>query len=836
MPRFQLHPGSVAVALVTISAAVAAAAPPAVGHAAAAADQPVEAAPLDIYHDGWIDLNKNGLKDPYEDREVAVESRIDDLLSQMTVEEKTMQMATLYGFPRVLRDELPTKAWDRSLWKDGIGNIDEHANGNTNYGRLIANPENDLPYSRHARAMNDVQRFFIERTRLGIPADMTNEGIRGLLHSHATSFPSQLGVGATWDRDLVKEIGRVTASEARALGYTNIYAPILDLARDPRWGRTCECYSEDPFLVGELGVAMIESMQQTGVASTCKHFAVSCIPSGGRDGGARTDPQATWQDVQTIYLQPFRRAVRDASVMGVMASYNDYGGVPVEASRLFLTDILRDEWGFQGYVVSDSGAVADIHRKHRVAPTYRDAVREAVEAGMNVRTNFTPPDTFVQPLRELIRDGELSMDVIDARVRDVLRVKFRLGLFDFPYVQSPEAADKLVNSAEYRQVADRAAHESIVLLKNEAGLLPLKPGVRKVLVTGPLADNNSAWWDRYGPQHIDYVTPLEGIREKLGSHCEVRYVQGCEVIDEQYPESDVFKEPPSEKVRQGIDEAVTAAKDVDVIIAVLGESDEISREDRSRVSLDLPGYQENLLRALVATDKPVVLVLSSGRPMSIGWAAKHVPAIVEMWFSNQQGGRAIADVLVGDYNPAGRLPVTCPRTVGQIPIAFPSRPAAQAKDGGQLTGPLFPFGHGLSYTSFEYSNLRVEPAVNSQGGAVAIFCDVTNTGDREGDEVAQLYLRDDYSSVITFEKMLRGFERVHLEPHETTTIHFTLTPEHLALYDRDGQWTVEEGTFTVMIGASSVDVRLKGKFEIGQSSTAPHLTISATPADVSEFK
>lgn len=790
----------------------------------------------DIYHDGWIDLNKNGRLDSYEDREVAIGLRVDDLLRQMTLEEKTMQMATLYGFPRVLREELPTQKWDHSLWKDGIGNIDEHANGNTNYGRPTPDPVSDLPHSRHAHTMNEVQRFFIERTRLGIPADMTNEGIRGLLHSRATSFPSQLGVGATWDRDLVKEIGHVTASEARALGYTNLYAPILDLARDPRWGRTCECYSEDPFLAGELGVVMIESMQQAGVASTCKHFAVSCIPSGGRDGAARTDPQATWRDVQTIYLYPFRRAVKDAGAMGMMASYNDYDGVPIEASHLFLTEILRDEWGFQGYVVSDSGAVIDIHRKHRVAPDYREAVREAVEAGMNVRTNFTSPGDFVLPLRDLVHDGELSVDTINARVANVLRVKFRLGLFDFPYVQSPEAADELVNSAEYRQVADRAAHESIVLLKNEADLLPLKPDMRKVLITGPLADNNSAWWDRYGPQHIDYITPLEGIREKLGSHCEIRYVQGCEVIDEKYPESDVFKEPPSEKVRQGIDEAVKAAKDVDVIIAVLGESDEISREDRSRVSLDLPGYQEDLLRALVATGKPVVLVLSSGRPLSVGWAAKHVPTIVEMWFSNEQGGRAIADVLVGDYNPAGRLPVTFPRTVGQIPIAFPSRPGAQAKDGGQLTGPLFPFGHGLSYTSFEYSNLRVEPAVHSPGGSVAISCDVTNTGGREGDDVVQLYLRDDYSSVITFEKMLRGFERVHLEPHETTTIHFNLTPEHLALYDRDGQWTVEEGTFTVMIGASSVDVRLKGKFEIGQSSTAPHLTISTTPPDVSELQ
>jgi beta-glucosidase len=509
--------------------------------------------------------------------------------------------------------------------------------------------------------------------------------------------------------------------------------------------------------------------------------------------------------------------------MGVMAAYNDYGGVPLEANSLFLTKILRDQWGFRGYVVSDSGAVGDIYRKHRVAPTFREAIRLSVEAGLNVQTNFTQPEEYVKPLRQLVSDGELSTATIDSRVRDVLRVKFRLGLFDHPYVDDPDAADHIVDAPEHAKVAARAARESIVLLKNEGGVLPLSVKMKKVLVTGPLAQNKQAWWDRYGPQLIDYVTPLEGIKAKLGPGCEVRFVEGCFVVDERFPESDVYKEPPNEATQQRIDAAVSAAKDVDVIIAVLGESGDISCEDRSRVSLDLPGHQENLLRALQATGKPLVLVLSNGRPLSVSWAVDHVPAIVEMWFSNKDGGHAIADVLFGDYNPAGRLPITIPRTVGQIPIAFPVRPSAQARDGGQTTGPLYPFGHGLSYTSFTYANLRILPTTQTTAGNFEVTCDITNSGNRAGDEVVQLYLRDDYSSVTTFEESLCGFDRIHLDPSETKTLRFTLTPENLALYDQAGNWTVEPGSFSVMVGASSTDIRLRGQCEIiAPPKTASH--------------
>lgn len=786
--------------------------------------------PAPIYHDGWIDLNKNGTKDPYEDSLLDVDRRIDDLLGRMTLEEKTAQMVTLYGFPRVLKDQLPTEAWTKAFWKDGIGNIDEHLNGNTGWKGDLAQPAHSLPYSLHVHAMNEVQRFFIERTRLGVPADFTNEGIRGLLYTKATSFPAQLGVAAAFDRELVHEIGTITGREARALGYTNVYSPILDLARDPRWGRTTETYGEDPYLVSELGLEQVRGIQAQQVVSTLKHFAVYSVPKGGRDGEARTDPQVSWREAQSVFLEPFRRAVREAGALGAMASYNDYDGIPIEGSHQFLTDILRKEYGFKGYVVSDSGAVEFIHLKHRVAPTAADAIRQSVEAGLNIRTDFTKPEIYGEPLRELVRSGKLSMATIDARVRDILRVKLWLGLFDRPYLTDPAAADRIVRAPEHLAAADRAAHESIVLLKSEGGALPLRKDLKRVLVTGPLADDGHGWWSRYGPQKLDYVTVLAGIRQKLGPNADVQYVQGCPVTDERFPESDAFHEPPTEKARAGIAAAVAAAQEVDAIVAVLGETEEISQESASRISLDLPGNQEELLEALHATGKPLILVLSNGRPLSVNWAAKHVPAIVELWFPGELGGAAVADVLFGDYNPSGKLPITFPKSVGQIPYNFPAHPGSQARDGGQVQGALYPFGFGLSYTSYKYDRLAISPTKAVAGTPIEVTCEITNTGTRAGDEVVQLYVRDDYASVVTFDYELRGFARVSLAPGETKPVRFTIAPERLALYDRNGHWTIEPGGFTVMVGGSSQDIRLRGKFVLTNPDGSAPVEIAAEDA------
>ena len=607
----------------------------------------------------------------------------------------------------------------------------------------------------------------------------------------------------------------MTGREAKALGYSNVYSPVLDVSRDPRWGRIIESYGEDPFLVSELGLQQVLGIQEQGVASTLKHYAVYSIPKGGRDGHARTDPHVTWSEVQNIYLAPFKKAVQQGGAMGVMASYNDYDGVPVEASPLFLTTILREQWGFEGYVVSDSAAVEFIHLKHRVAPSPKEAIRRSVEAGLNIRTNFTQPEDYVNPLRKLVKEGQLSEDVIDARVRDILRVKFRLGLFDQPFVADTEQAQKIVRSAANLQISLQASRESIILLKNEGALLPLDANkLDRVLVTGPMADDRRAWWSRYGAQRIEFVTILQGLRNALNGQCEVTYVKGVEAADENWPLSDIYKEPPSEEVQASIEAAVAAAKDVDVIFACMGETDGQCRESYSRISLNLPGYQEELLRALHATGKPVVLILSNGRPLSTQFAVRHIPAIVEMWFPGEDGGEAITDVLLGNYNPAGRLPVTVPQSVGQIPYNFPYKPGSQDQDYGQVEGPLFPFGHGLSYTTFEYGNFVVTSETSVDAPEIKVKVTITNTGSVAGDEVVQLYLRDDYSSVTTYMRRLVGFERINLEVGESRDVEFTLNREHLQFYKTGEEWIVEPGRFTVWVGASSTDIRERATFTV----------------------
>ncbi|HEY4064880.1 MAG TPA: glycoside hydrolase family 3 N-terminal domain-containing protein [Puia sp.] len=772
-----------------------------------------------IYHDGWIDFNKNGVKDVFEDPTQPVERRIENLLGQMTLEEKTCQTATLYGFGRVLKDELPTPGWKNEIWKDGIANIDEHLNGVKN--TPSANTPLSYPFSRHAEAINTVQRWFVESTRMGIPVDFTNEGIHGLNHDRATSLPAPIAIGSTWDKTLVRQAGDIVGREAKALGYTNIYAPILDLARDPRWGRTLECYGEDPFLVAELGKQMTLGIQEEGVASTLKHFAAYSVPKGGRDGSVRTDPHIAPRELYELYLYAFRRVIREAHPMGVMSSYNDWDGVPITGSYYFLTQLLREKFGFDGYVVSDSDAVEYLFTKHHVAASYKDAVRQVMEAGLDVHTNFSPPKTFIEPLRELVKEGSLSMHTLDQRVADVLRVKFRLGLFDQPYVRDPKAADEVLRPGRTTDFVLQMARESLVLLKNDSGLLPLdKNKYHHILVTGPLAKETSYAISRYGPSHLAVTSVWEGLRSYIGSSAAVDYAKGCEVVDSAWPESEIIPTPLDATEQTGIDDAVTRARGSDLIIAVLGEDEKRVGEGLSRTSLDLPGRQEQLLQALRATGKPVVLVLINGQPLTINWANRYIPAILEAWFPNALGGQAIAATLFGDYNPGGKLTVTFPKTTGQIEWNFPYKPgsqpgAPQHKDNRTgVFGPLYPFGYGLSYTSFSYSNLVVTPEQQRTQGEVSVSVDVTNTGSRKGDEVVQLYIKDEVSSVTVYETQLRGFERVSLQPGEKKTVHFTLHPDDLALLDKNNVWLVEPGVFQVLIGSSSEDIRLKKEFTI----------------------
>ncbi|MFL6335812.1 MAG: glycoside hydrolase family 3 N-terminal domain-containing protein [Pyrinomonadaceae bacterium] len=781
-----------------------------------AAHLPAQVKPTgkNIYHEGWTDFNKNGRKDVYEDPQAEIDRRVEDLLAQMTLEEKTCQTATLYGYARVLKDELPTPEWKKRIWKDGIANIDEHLNG---WGDPGSKSVYATDIRKHVWAMNEVQRFFVEETRLGIPADFTDEGIRGVAFYTATSFPAQPGVGSTWDRELVREIGRITGREARALGYTNVYSPIMDVGRDQRWGRMEEVYGEDPYLVARLGVEQVKGLQENyQVASTLKHFAVYSNNKGAREGQARTDPQTSRREVENVFLPSFKAGIKEGGALGVMSSYNDYDSVPVTGSHYWLTERLRGEFGFRGYVVSDSAAVEYLYNKHAVAADMKDAVRQSIEAGLNVKTNFTPPDDFILPLRELVREGKVALKTLDDRVRDVLRVKFTVGLFDRPYIKDAEATVALVNSPEHQQVALRAARESLILLKNEQHVLPLTKTINSIAVVGPLADDDSNTHNRYGPSGVNGVTVLEAVKAKLGGGVKVNYAKGCEVVDARWPESEVLPEPLTKDEQNEIDRAVAAARASDVTVVVLGDiSPRTVGESASRTSLDLPGRQLQLVQAVQAVGKPVVVVLVNGRPLSINWVDRYVPGIVEAWFPGAQGGTAIADVLFGDYNPGGKLTVTFPKTAGQIPFNFPTKPNAQWEgEKTRVNGALYYFGHGLSYTTFDYSNLKITPARQTTRGNVTVSLDVKNTGGREGDEVVQLYTRDLVSSVTTYEKNLRGFERVHLKQGETRTLAFTLKPEDLGLWDRSMRFVVEPGAFRVMVGSSSEDIRLKGDFDI----------------------
>ena len=764
--------------------------------------------PDGIYHKGWIDFNKNGKMDLYENPKAPLEDRVQDLLSQMTLEEKTCQMATLYGSGRVLKDALPQNNWKTEVWKDGIGNIDEEHNG---LGAFKS--EYSFPYAKHVDAKHTIQRWFVEKTRLGIPVDFTNEGIRGLCHDRATYFPAQCGQGATWNKKLIARIGEVEAKEAVALGYTNIYSPILDIAQDPRWGRCVETYGEDPYLVGELGKQMITSLQKYNLVATPKHFAVYSIPIGGRDGKTRTDPHVAPREMRTLYIEPFRMAFQEAGALGVMSSYNDYDGEPITGSYHFLTEILRQEWGFKGYVVSDSEAVEFISNKHKVADTYEDGIAQAVNAGLNIRTHFTPPADFILPLRKAVDNGKISQETLDKRVAEILRIKFRLGLFDNPYRGNGKQAEQIVHSKEHQAVSLEAARQSLVLLKNETNLLPLSKSIRSIAVIGPNADEQTQLICRYGPANAPIKTVYQGIKELL-PHAEVIYKKGCDIIDPHFPESEILDFPKTAEEVRLMQEVIRAAKQAEVVVMVLGGNELTVREDRSRTSLNLPGRQEELLKAVCATGKPVILVMLDGRASSINYAAAHVPAILHAWFPGEFCGQAVAEALFGDYNPGGRLAVTFPKSVGQIPFAFPFKPGSDESSSTSVYGALYPFGHGLSYTTFTYSDLHISPSHQGVQGDIHVSCKIKNTGKIKGDEVVQLYLRDEISSVTTYTKVLRGFERISLKAGEEQTVHFRLRPQDLGLWDKNMNFRVELGSFKVMLGASSTDIRLHGQFEI----------------------
>lgn len=769
-----------------------------------------------LYHEGWIDFNKNGRKDVYEDPRQPIEKRARNLLAQMTMEEKTCQLVTLYGYKRILKDDLPNPTWKTSIWKDGVGAIDEHLNGFPYNVAQREGREAKQPYlwdvGEHTLALEKVQKWFIEETRLGIPVDFTNEGIRGVENTIATCFPTQLGLGTTWNRDLIRQVGEITGREARLLGYTNVYAPILDVGRDARWGRCEEVYGEDPYLVSELGAQMVRGMQSQGIASTGKHFAVYGQNKAGREGQSRTDPQISPFEVENIHLPPWRAACA-AGMMGVMSSYNDYSGVPVSGSPYWLTDRLRKEFGFQGYIVSDSEAVEYLYDKHRVALDPAGAVYLAATAGLNVRCTFRTPETYVLPLRELIASKRLPMSVVDTRVMEVLLVKFRVGLFDDPLRAKPEEARREVNSENNQRIALQASRESLVLLKNSVNRLPLEwTDYTSIAVVGPNANDPRYALSHYGPAGVEVSTVLSDLQKRFTG--KVNYALGCTHKDASWPDSELIPAPLGDQEKAEMEKAVDAAKNSDLVIAVLGDMSWVTvGENKSRTELSLPGRQQMLLEALYATGKPVVLVVIAGRPMTINWANKSLDAILWAWFPGAEGGQAICDVLDGTYNPGGKLTMTFPKAVGQLPLNFPSKPSANLETGrghygipmeskgwAGVQGALYPFGYGLSYTSFAYENLVVERAGTGWVAKVT----VRNTGNRDGEEVAQLYIRPSVTDVTRYEQSLAGFERVSLKIGESRTVEFPLTKASFGYWAGPGKFVVPQGEYEVQVGGSCI--------------------------------
>jgi beta-glucosidase len=772
----------------------------------------------EIYHKGWIDFNKNGKKDVYEDPQQPIEKRVQDLLSQMTLEEKSCQLATYYGHGKVLKDSLPTAAWKDMIFKDGIANIDEHINNTPKI------KENETP-NNNAAAIAETQRFFVEYTRLGIPVDFTNEGIRGLCARHATSFPSMNALGCTWDKELANLQGKVEGKEARAMGYTNVYAPILDVNRDQRWGRWEGSIAEDPFLVAQMGVAMAKGIQSQKVVSTPKHFVGYSDSKAARQWDARTDPHITPSEMYYIHEYPFRKVFQEAGALGVMCAYSDYNGVPMAGNYDYLTNKLRGEMAFKGYVVSDSYAIERMSDIHKVCANHKEACLLALKAGLNVRTDFNEPNEYINDIRALVKEGRLPIKRVNELVSNVLYVKFWIGLFDQPYSGDPKNASSIVSSTENLDISLRASRECLTLLKNEKNILPFKGNYKKIAVVGPNANTNGYVPTHYGSMDFSKFTSVfEGLKNiyKDRKDVDVKYTKGIALVNKGWPENELIPDTLTYDEQKSIKEAVDLAKNSDVVVLALGDGTSTSGESRTRSSLDLPGHQEQLLEAMVKTGKPIVLVLIWGRPATINFANKYCKAILSAPYPGAQGGQAIAEALEGLYNPGGKLNGTWPKTVGQLPMNIPCKPNANYEPLKNYTvankGLLYCFGYGLSYTTFKYDSLQID-SVKTRTGNVKVSCMITNTGVEEGDEIVQLYINDVISSTTTYEKNLRGFERIHLKPLESKIVRFSIVPDDLVLINVNNEKVVEPGEFKVMVGASYEDIRQENSFYVTHGST-----------------
>ncbi len=874
---------------------------------------------------------------PYRDPKLPIEARIQDLLSRMTLEEKARQMDQYHGCMNFVDRTFPTHS--TAMAKDGSLLMErvETLIGSEGIGCI-----HDL-YPPNAGPINQLQEYAVTKTRLGIPILFSEEGLHGLCGPGNTIFPQAICLSSTWNPEILRRVGEGVAAEFRAYGIHETFSPVLDLAREPRWGRMEETFGEDTWLASRLAVAMVTGMQGQDLSSDRaiiaepKHFAAYGVTLAGVNCSTAHLGE---RELRTWVLPIFAAAVREAGALGIMVSYNSIDGIPCSGNKWLLTDVLRKEWGFQGFVRSDLGAINRLHRDHRTASTNEEAIRQSIEAGMDMQYYDYESEEYQQAIIRMVREGRLPLESVDRAVSSILRVKFLLGLFENPYTD-PGLVPKRVRCEEHLQTALDAARQGICLMKNEGGLLPLKKDLRKIAVIGPSAavarmgDYTPTVWG------FEPVTILDGIRSLVSSNTEILYVKGTGIQEneldpiperclflpdgsanglhgEYFPNLDLEGDPcvirtdpeinfnwaftkPAEGLgiteysvrwtailvpdktfegrlgiashdsmrlwvdgdllvdnwckgtyeatslsqqfsferdreyqlrlefrkdasaiqvllgwNQGRDEfdaAIKIAKEADVAVVCVGDSTMTCGESRDRSELNLPGKQLDLVKAVYDTGTPLVLVLQIGRGMTLNWEAEHIPAILNAWFPGEKGGQAIAEVLFGDINPAGRLPVTFPKSVGQLPLYYNTLPFGSQRHIDMDREPLFPFGHGLSYTSFEYSNLQVSPEQIKPWGEIMVTVDVKNTGDRDGDEVVQVYLHDLYSSVIRPLQELCGFQRIHLEPGETKTVSFKIGTRHLHLLDRQLRWVVEPGEFQVMVGGSSETV-LSQSFEV----------------------
>lgn len=647
-------------------------------------------------------------------------------------------------------------------------------------------------YPLSAATANKIQRYAIEKTRLGIPVLFIEEGLHGYSGLGSTSFPIPLQLSGAWDTALIYQVGRAIATETRAHGIDMLLAPVLGLARDPRWGRVEETYGEDPWLNSRNGVAMVKGLQGQGVShsdaviSEPKHFAVHSIP----EAGSNTAPVNIGErEARSAFLYVFEKAVREGGALGMMAAYSEIDGIPCVDNKWLLTDVLRKEWGFKGFVLSDLGAIKMSYENHHTAASPADAMAQTLNAGLDMQFYDWPHDEFMTAMQTALAQGLLTTATLDRAVGDVLRVKFMLGLFDHPYTDTT-LVGKVFHTPEHQALALKAAQESICLLKNDGYILPLTSAVRSVALIGPLA--KSTYLGGYSNNEAKAISVLDGLRQRAGSSLTIRYEPGY-----------------GDSATTGLlDKALDAVRQSDVAVVVLGEEPEVVGEGKDRAHLELSDRQLELIKAVMATGKPVVALLNNGRPLCINWVAEHVPSIVETWFSGEQGGLAIADVLLGRVNPSGKLPITFPRSEGQIPFYYNHKPTSLHRYVDEKNTPLFPFGLGLSYTTFQYSGLKITPATIRPNGTADVQVTITNTGSVAGAEIAQLYVTDLVSSVTTPGIALKGFARVLLAPGESRVVHYRLGPDELSLWNRKMKRVVEPGEFKIMAGASSADIRL----------------------------